>query len=194
MTPIMDGLHRLGIAMDAKRVGIEGSLYAVFVQDPQDAPDTRPAAVIVLACRAAIVKRDDIVFLDRIRPADMMCPSMLGIRNLRPRFQIPCQSNRHPSIIRPLDFDLLRLRINVIKIIVRRHHGSLNLLRRFCLPLGYRGNPKSVSINGVAGYVDATSAPNRVMWLRWDSALLRKKNPHQRADIRQRYHALLHRE
>src|SRR6267142_3277392 len=109
MAPLMDRLHRLGITMDTKRIGIEGSFHPVFVEDPQDAPDTRPPAVIVLACRPAIVKRDNIIFLDRIRPADMMCPPMLGIRNLSPRFQIPRQSNGHSGIVRPLDFDLPRL-------------------------------------------------------------------------------------
>jgi magnesium chelatase family protein len=32
-----------------------------------------------------------------------------------------------------------------------------------------------VSINGVAGYVDATAAANRFTWLRWNSELLRKE-------------------
>ena len=32
-----------------------------------------------------------------------------------------------------------------------------------------------MSINGVAGYVDATSAANRFTWLRWNSELLRKE-------------------
>ena len=48
---------------------------------------------------------------------------MLGIRNLGPGFQIPRQSNRHPGIIRPLDFDLLRLRVIIIKLVVCGHHN-----------------------------------------------------------------------
>src|SRR4030095_925388 len=92
-------------------------------------PDTRPPAIIILACRPAIVKRDNIVFLDRIRPADMMCPPMLGIRNLSPGFPIPRQGDSHSSVVRPLDFDLLGSRISVIEIIVRRHHGSPRLLK-----------------------------------------------------------------
>src|SRR4029450_13091669 len=84
MPAFMNRLHRLGITMDTKRVGIKRSLHAVLFQDPQDAPDTRPPAIVILACRPAIVKRDNIVFLDGIRPADMMCPPMLGIRNLSP--------------------------------------------------------------------------------------------------------------
>src|SRR5262249_49786090 len=106
MATLMNSLHRLGITMDAKRIGIKRSLHAVLVQDRQVAPDPGPAAVIVLARRPAIVERDDIVFLDRIRSADMMRAPMLGIGNLSPRFQIPRQSDGHSSPVRPLDFDL----------------------------------------------------------------------------------------
>src|SRR5262245_33606171 len=124
MATLMHGLHRLGITMDAKRIGIKRSLHAVLVQDSQNSPDTGPSAVIILARRPAIILRDDIVFLDRIRPADMVRAPMLGIGNLSPGFQIPCQSNGHSSAVRPLDFYLLGLRIDVVEIIMRRHHVS----------------------------------------------------------------------
>src|SRR5262249_26516404 len=151
MATLMDGLHRLGITMDAKRIGIKRSLYAVLVQDPQDAPDTRPPAIIILACRPAIVKRDNIVFLDRIRPADMVRPPMLRIRNLSPGFQIPCQSDGHSGVVWPPNFDLFCLRINVVEIIVHRHHGSKPPSKRaILLTASLYGNHAIVSNNGIS--------------------------------------------
>ena len=80
MAALMHRFHRFGITMDAKRIGIERRLDAVLVQDAQNAPDTRPSAVVVFAGGPAIVLRDNIVFLDRIGPADMVRPPVLGIR------------------------------------------------------------------------------------------------------------------
>src|SRR5215475_3980402 len=143
MATLMNGLHRLGITMDAKRIGIERCLNAVFVQDSQNSPDTGPAAVIVLARRPAIVERDDIVFLDRIRSADMMRAPMLGIGNLSPGFQISRQSDGHSSAVRPFDFYLLGLRVDVIEIIMRRLHVRETSFEKtlISLPLGYMESP-----------------------------------------------------
>ncbi len=116
--------------MNAKRIGVERRLHTVFVQNPQNAPHPGPSAIIVLAGGTAIVQRDYIIFLDRIRTADVMRAPVLGIRTLRPRFEIPRQSDRHPRPIGPLDLNLLRLRVNIVKIIVLRHHDALFLLEK----------------------------------------------------------------
>ena len=120
MAALMHRLHRFGIAMNAERVGIERRLDAVLVEDAENPPHAGSAAVIVFTRGSAIVLGDHVVFLDRIRAADMMRAPVLGIRNLGPRFQISRQRDRHARVVGPFDFDLLRLGINIVKIIVLR--------------------------------------------------------------------------
>ena len=159
---LMHRFHGFGISMDAKRVGIERCLHPVLVQDPQYAPHAGPATVIVLAGSAAIVERHDVVFLDRIRSADVMGAAMLGIGNFGPSFQISRQRDRHARAVGPLDFDLFRLRINIVKIIVLRHHNPPALLcklPKYLLPLGYMEIATSCQSSSLDAAADAKSVP-----------------------------------
>ncbi len=128
MAALMHRFYRFGIAMNAKRIGVERRLDAVLVEDAQNPPHAGAAAVIVFTRRSAVVLRHHVVFLDRIGAADMMRAPVLGIGDLGPRFQISRQRDRQARAVGPFDLELFRLGINIVKIIMLRASWSGHLL------------------------------------------------------------------
>src|SRR5262249_61744767 len=101
--------------------------------------------------------------LDAVHPADMMRAPMLGIGNLSPGFQISRQSDGHSSAVRPFDFYLLGLRVDVIEIIMRRHHAS-KPPSKFPLTASLYGNHAIVSNNrNIKDGVKTTSLRSEVL-------------------------------